>query len=245
MPAPTYTQAPVSDKPDEPLAARLAALRQRIRRAAAAAGRDPGSVRLLAVGKTQPAPVLRACAALGLRDFGENYLQEALAKQAALADLDLTWHFIGRIQRNKTRPLAEAFHWVHSVDRLVVAERLSAQRPAGRPPLDICLQVHIGGETSKGGVAPDELPELARACAALPGLRLRGLMAIPRPSPDPVEQRAQYAELRRLLEALRAGGLELDTLSMGMSADLEAAVREGATWLRIGTALFGPRARRR
>lgn len=231
----------MNHNPQPLLAERLAALRRRIGAAAAGAGRDPAGIHLLAVSKTQPAAALRAAAALGLRDFGENYLQEALAKQAELQDLPLAWHFIGRIQRNKTRPLAERFQWVHSVDRLAVAERLNAQRPPALPPLDVCLQVNLGGEATKGGVPPARLPELARACAALPRLRLRGLMALPRPTPDPRAQRAQYAELRRLREALCSEGLELDTLSMGMSADLEAAIYEGATWLRIGTALFGAR----
>lgn len=193
---------------------------------------------LLAVSKTKPAEAVREAHAAGLRDFGENYLQEALAKQAALADLDLTWHFIGPIQSNKTRAIAEHFDWVHSVDRLKVAERLAEQRPADLGPLNICLQVNISGEASKAGCAPADVPALAKAVAALPGLRLRGLMAIPQPSADPAEQNAVFAQVRALNEAL---GLGLDTLSMGMSEDLEAAIAQGATWVRIGTALFGAR----
>ncbi|GBL57934.1 hypothetical protein PCLA_08r0426 [Pseudomonas citronellolis] len=188
--------------------------------------------------KTKPAADIREAHAAGLDDFGENYLQEALGKQVELADLALTWHFIGPIQSNKTRPIAEHFHWVHSVDRLKVAERLSAQRPADLPPLNVCLQVNVSGEDSKSGCAPGELPALARAVAALPNLKLRGLMAIPEPTEDVAAQRAAFARLRELLSALNLG---LDTLSMGMSHDLEAAVAEGATWVRIGTALFGAR----
>ncbi|MCP1724003.1 pyridoxal phosphate enzyme (YggS family) [Pseudomonas citronellolis] len=188
--------------------------------------------------KTKPAADIREAHAAGLDDFGENYLQEALGKQVELADLALTWHFIGPIQSNKTRPIAEHFHWVHSVDRLKVAERLSAQRPAHLPPLNVCLQVNVSGEASKSGCAPEELPALARAVAALPNLKLRGLMAIPEPTEDVAAQRAAFARLRELLTALNLG---LDTLSMGMSHDLEAAIAEGATWVRIGTALFGAR----
>ncbi|MCP1641658.1 pyridoxal phosphate enzyme (YggS family) [Pseudomonas citronellolis] len=188
--------------------------------------------------KTKPAADIREAHAAGLDDFGENYLQEALGKQVELADLALTWHFIGPIQSNKTRPIAEHFHWVHSVDRLKVAERLSAQRPADLPPLNVCLQVNVSGEDSKSGCAPEELPALARAVAALPNLKLRGLMAIPEPTEDIAAQRAAFARLRELLTALNLG---LDTLSMGMSHDLEAAIAEGATWVRIGTALFGAR----
>lgn len=174
----------------------------------------------------------------GLRDFGENYLQEALDKQALLGDLTLTWHFIGPIQSNKTRPIAEHFAWVHSVDRLKVAERLSAQRPAELPPLNICLQVNVSGEASKSGCVPEELAALAQAVTQLPNLRLRGLMTIPAPTDDAAEQRAAFARLRALRDALN---LDLDTLSMGMSHDLEAAIAEGASWVRIGTALFGER----
>ncbi|KRV81329.1 YggS family pyridoxal phosphate-dependent enzyme [Pseudomonas citronellolis] len=220
------------------IAENIAKVRERIREAEQACGRPSGSVALLAVSKTKPAADIREAHAAGLDDFGENYLQEALGKQVELADLALTWHFIGPIQSNKTRPIAEHFHWVHSVDRLKVAERLSAQRPAHLPPLNVCLQVNVSGEASKSGCAPEELPALARAVAALPNLKLRGLMAIPEPTEDVAAQRAAFARLRELLTALNLG---LDTLSMGMSHDLEAAVAEGATWVRIGTALFGAR----
>lgn len=216
----------------------IAKVRQRIRDAAQSAGRAPQSVALLAVSKTKPAAQLREAFAEGLCDFGENYLQEALGKQQALADLPLVWHFIGPIQSNKTRALAEHFDWVHSVDRLKIAERLSAQRPAHLQPLNICLQVNISEEPSKSGCLPEEVPALAAAIAALPGLRLRGLMAIPAPSTDPAVQRAAFARLRQLQAALP---LPLDTLSMGMSDDLEAAIAEGATWVRVGSALFGAR----
>jgi len=177
----------------------------------------------------------------GQRAFGESYVQEALIKQAALADLPLEWHFIGPIQSNKTRAIAESFDWVHSVFRLRTAERLSAQRPAGRPPLNVCIQVNIDREDSKSGALPEELAELAHAVAALPALRLRGLMAIPRPSDDPAVQRDSFRRVRELFEQLRGEGLPLDTLSMGMSDDLEAAVMEGATLVRVGTAIFGAR----
>ncbi|WP_324710714.1 YggS family pyridoxal phosphate-dependent enzyme [Pseudomonas citronellolis] len=220
------------------IAENIAKVRERIREAEQACGRPSGSVALLAVSKTKPAADIREAHAAGLDDFGENYLQEALGKQVELADLALTWHFIGPIQSNKTRPIAEHFHWVHSVDRLKVAERLSAQRPAHLPPLNVCLQVNVSAEASKSGCAPEELPALARAVAALPNLKLRGLMAIPEPTEDVAAQRAAFARLRELLTALNLG---LDTLSMGMSHDLEAAIAEGATWVRIGTALFGAR----
>lgn len=220
------------------IAENIAKVRARIREAAQATGRDPEGVNLLAVSKTKPAADVREAYAAGMVDFGENYLQEALAKQAELADLPLTWHFIGPIQSNKTRPIAEHFQWVHSVDRLKVAERLSAQRPAHLPALNVCLQVNVSGEDSKSGCSAAELPELARAVAALPNLKLRGLMAIPEPTEDVAAQRAAFARLRELLTTLDLG---LDTLSMGMSHDLEAAIAEGATWVRIGTALFGAR----
>lgn len=216
----------------------IAKVRTRIREAAQASGRDPQTVQLLAVSKSKPAHALREACACGQRDFGENYLQEALAKQAELADLDLVWHFIGPIQSNKTKPLAEHFAWVHSVDRLKIAERLSAQRPAHLEPLNICLQVNVSFEASKSGCEPADLPALAAAVAALPNLRLRGLMAIPEPTPDVAAQRAAFARLRQLKDSLP---LELDTLSMGMSDDLEAAIAEGASWVRIGSALFGAR----
>ncbi|MCQ4299043.1 YggS family pyridoxal phosphate-dependent enzyme [Pseudomonas songnenensis] len=216
----------------------IAKVAARIREAAQAVDRDPATVGLLAVSKTQPAAAIREAAAAGIRDFGENYLQEALDKQAELSDLPLAWHFIGPIQSNKTKSIAEHFDWVHSVDRLKIAQRLSDQRPAALPPLNICLQVNVSGEASKSGCAPEELPQLAQAVAAMPHLRLRGLMCIPAPSEDPAEQRAAFARLRALRDELP---LTLDTLSMGMSQDLEAAIAEGATWVRIGTALFGAR----
>ncbi|HLT04780.1 MAG TPA: YggS family pyridoxal phosphate-dependent enzyme [Pseudomonas sp.] len=217
---------------------KIAKVRARIREAAQAAGRDPAGVGLLAVSKTHPPEAIRALHGCGQLDFGENYLQEALAKQAELGDLPLCWHFIGPIQSNKTRAIAEQFSWVHSVDRLKIAQRLSAQRPADLPPLNICLQVNVSGEASKSGCAPRELPALAAAVAQLPRLKLRGLMAIPEPTDDVAEQRAAFARLRELQAGLPFG---LDTLSMGMSHDLESAIAEGATWVRIGTALFGAR----
>lgn len=220
------------------IADNLSTLADRIRSAAQAAGRDPGQVRLLAVSKTKPAAAIREVYAAGVRDVGENYLQEALAKQLELTDLPLTWHFIGPIQSNKTRAIAEHFDWVHSVDRLKIAQRLSEQRPAGLPALNVCVQVNVSGEASKSGCNPDELPALAQAIAALPHLKLRGLMAIPEPTDDPAAQAAAFAHVRQLQDSLNLG---LDTLSMGMSHDLEAAIAQGATWVRIGTALFGAR----
>jgi pyridoxal phosphate enzyme (YggS family) len=226
------------------LPAALTRVRECIAQAAAAAGRSAHSVTLLAVGKSQPAEMLDAAANCGVSDFGESYLQEGLAKIAALHDRALTWHFIGRIQANKTRPIAEEFAWVHAVDRVKVAERLSAQRPYHAPPLNVCLQVNVAGETTKGGVGPAELPGLAAAVAALPRLKLRGLMCIPPEESDPARQRAWFARLRALQEELNAAGAGLDTLSMGMSADFESAILEGATIVRIGTALFGERPKR-
>jgi pyridoxal phosphate enzyme (YggS family) len=220
---------------------RLRAVQARIARAAAEAGRGAATVRLLAVSKTFDAAAVRAMAACGQHEFGENYLQEALEKQAALSDLPLLWHFIGPIQSNKTRAIAGNFSWVHSVDRLKIADRLSAQRPAGLPPLQMCIEVNVSGEASKGGVAVAELPVLAEAVSKLPGLRLRGLMAIPAPATGMAAQRAAFRRVREAFDALIARGHALDTLSMGMSADLEAAVLEGATIVRIGTALFGER----
>jgi pyridoxal phosphate enzyme (YggS family) len=190
------------------------------------------------VSKTKPAAAIRQAFAAGVRDFGENYLQEALEKQLELGDLPLIWHFIGPIQSNKTKAIAEHFAWVHSVDRLKIAQRLSDQRPAHLPALNICLQVNVSGEASKSGCNPDELPALAQAVTQLPNLRLRGLMTIPEPTDDVARQHAAFARLRELQDGL---GLDLDTLSMGMSHDLEAAIAEGATWVRIGTALFGAR----
>jgi pyridoxal phosphate enzyme (YggS family) len=220
---------------------RLLEVRRRMEQAAARAGRSAHSVTLLGITKGQPPEVVRAAADLGLGDVGESYLQEALEKLDALRDRTLTWHFVGRIQANKTRPIAERFAWVHAVDRLKIAERLAAQRPHYAPPLNVCLQVRLGDEAGKGGVAADELPALARAVAQLPHLRLRGLMCIPPEETEAARQHAWFGELRRLYAELTAGGAALDTLSMGMSGDFEAAIEEGATVVRIGTALFGPR----
>ena len=220
---------------------RLADVRSRIRRAAAAAGRDVDSVTLLAVSKGQPVESIRAAAADGLEHFGESYVKEALPKIETLRGFELTWHFIGQLQANKTRAIAENFAWVHGVDRLRIAERLSEQRPSHAPPLNVCLQVNIGGEGSKGGIAPAELPELAAAVAVLPQISLRGLMCLPPPEDDEARQRHWFAETARLMSSLRVPGTTLDTLSMGMSNDFEAAIEEGATIVRVGTALFGPR----
>ncbi|CAM2972836.1 hypothetical protein SAMN04490207_4079 [Pseudomonas gessardii] len=211
---------------------------ERIRAAARAVQRNETSVHLLAVSKTKPAQAVREAYAAGMRDFGENYLQEALGKQADLTDLPLSWHFIGPIQSNKTRAIAENFAWVHSVDRLKIAQRLSEQRPADLPPLNICIQVNVSGEASKSGCTPADLPALATAIQSLPRLTLRGLMAIPEPTDDRAAQDAAFAAVRDLQAGLDLG---LDTLSMGMSHDLESAIAQGATWVRIGTALFGAR----
>jgi PLP dependent protein len=226
------------------IAVKLQQVRQRIALACAAAQRPVQSVTLLAVSKTFGPDAVREAHAAGQRAFGENYVQEALAKIEALAKLRsaLEWHLIGPLQSNKTREVAVAFDWVHSIDRLKVAQRLSAQRPPGLPPLQVCLQVNVSGEASKSGVAPAELPALAHAVAALANLRLRGLMSIPEPAEGLDAQRAPHRALRGLLDALRSEGLALDTLSMGMSADLEAAIAEGATLVRIGSAVFGGRA---
>ncbi len=214
----------------------------RIRAAEQASQRAADSVQLLAVSKTKPAEAVREAHAAGVRDFGENYLQEALGKQLELTDLPLSWHFIGPIQSNKTRAIAENFAWVHSVDRLKIAQRLSEQRPADLPPLNICIQVNVSGEASKSGCTPADLPALASAISALPRLTLRGLMAIPEPTDDRAEQDAAFAAVRELNQSLQASlKLPLDTLSMGMSHDLESAIAQGATWVRIGTALFGAR----
>ena len=224
---------------------KLQAVRRAIAQAATEAQRPAGSVTLLAVSKTFGADAVLAAVAAGQTAFGENYLQEALDKIAsvrlALPQASLAWHFIGPIQSNKTRPIAEHFDWVHTVEREKIAARLSEQRPEGMSDLNICLQVNISGEASKSGVAPEALPALARAVAQLPKLRLRGLMAIPEPQADPALQRAAFAQLRVLYEQLRADGLPLDTLSMGMSADLQPAVAEGATIVRVGSAIFGSR----
>jgi len=198
-------------------------------------------VTLVAVTKAQTAESVRLAATAGVTDFGENYLQEALAKMDQLADLPLQWHFIGGIQSNKTRPIAERFDWVHGVDRLNVARRLSEQRPFHAPPLNVCLQVALDPEPTKGGVSPEAIASLAADVAALPRLRLRGLMCVPPPQPEPEAQRPVFARLRVALQELNAAGLKLDTLSMGMSADFECAIAEGATLVRIGTALFGSR----
>jgi len=223
------------------LAVCVTEIRSRIDHAARCAGRDPADVALIAVSKSQPAERVREAARVGVTDFGENYLREALAKIAELESLALRWHFIGRIQANKTRLIAQHFDWVHSVDRFDVARRLSEQRPYHAPPLNVCLQVALVPEATKGGLDPAGLAEVAARAAGLPRLRLRGLMCIPPPLLDVAQQRAAFARLRGLLEDLNAAGMNLDTLSMGMSGDFEAAIAEGATCVRIGTALFGPR----
>jgi pyridoxal phosphate enzyme (YggS family) len=230
---------------DDALQARLARVHERITAAARAAGRDPASIALLAVSKTfGPEHVLAAIRA-GLHAFGENYVQEGVDKIArvreAMPAAALEWHFIGPIQSNKTRALAEQFAWMHSVDRLRIAQRLSEQRRADQPPLNVTVQVNIGGEQTKSGVPPGEVAALAAAVAALPRLRLRGLMTIPAPEKDPQLQRRPFALMRELLATLRRSGLDVDTLSMGMSDDLEAAIAEGATIVRLGTAIFGRR----
>ncbi|MFO1430608.1 MAG: YggS family pyridoxal phosphate-dependent enzyme [Candidatus Competibacteraceae bacterium] len=219
----------------------LIAVLDRIRQAERRFQRQPGSVTLLAVSKGQPAAAMAALAGAGQRCFGESYLQEALPKQESLRRFELEWHFIGPIQANKTRAIAAHFDWVHSVARFKIAQRLSDQRPPALPPLNVCLEVNISQESSKHGLDPAELHTVARAVATLPRLRLRGLMAIPAPSAEFTVQRRPLARLRMLQEKLIDAGLTLDTLSMGMSADLEAAIAEGATLVRIGTALFGPR----
>jgi len=216
----------------------LQAVRARIAAAACSAGRAPEAVELLAVSKTFSVEAIRAVAAAGQYAFGESYVREALVKIAALADLSLTWHFIGPLQRNKTRAVAEHFDWVHGVDRAIIAQRLNDARPATRPPLNVCVQVNVSGEASKSGMAPADLPALVQAVAQMPRLRLRGLMAIPAPSANSDRQRAQFRLLRQLRDGLDT---PLDTLSMGMSDDLEAAIAEGATLVRVGSAIFGRR----
>lgn len=223
------------------LATRLAAVRERITGAEQRFGRAPGSVTLLAVSKTRSADEIRACAALGQPCFGENYLQEAIGKITVLADLPIEWHFIGPIQSNKCRDIAAHFDWVHSVDRLKIARLLNEHRPEGRAPLNVCIQVNVSGEASKSGCTVNELAALAEAITHLPHLRLRGLMAIPAPAGQFEEQVQPLRKLREAYQALQQHGFALDTLSMGMSDDLEAAVAEGSTLVRIGTALFGPR----
>lgn len=229
----------------EPLQAALARVHERISAAARAAGRAPSGIALLAVSKALPAEAVIAAARAGQRAFGESYVQEAVEKITRVRDiapdLSLEWHFIGPIQSNKTRAIAERFDWVHSVDRLKIAQRLSEQRPADRPPLAVLVQVNVSGEASKRGTAPADACALAHAVARLPRLRLRGLMAIPEPQRDAARQRVPFARLRELLERLQREGLAVDTLSMGMSADLEAAIAEGATIVRVGTAIFGER----
>ena len=225
------------------LSAKLQAVRARIASAAGKCGRAVDTIQLLAVSKTWPAMQVRELAAAGQRAFGESYVREGIEKITELRALQLEWHFIGALQTNKTRAVAEAFDWVHSVDRLEIAQRLSEQRPASLPPLSVCLQVNVSGEASKGGVSLAAAPALAHALTALPKLRLRGLMAIPAPSDDFVEQCRPFRLLRELSERLQANGLLLDTLSMGMSHDLEAAIAEGSTLVRIGTAIFGERNR--
>lgn len=224
------------------IAENIAQVRQKIVELAHKYQRDPASIGLLAVSKTHSSQCLAQALAAGQLHFGENYLQEARDKQQQLASLPLQWHFIGPIQSNKTRDIASHFAWVHTVERLKIAERLSAQRPAELPPLNLCLQVNISGEVSKSGCTPDELLHLAQAVEKLDNLRLRGLMVIPRPSEDLSEQRAAFRQARQLMEQTNAAlSQPMDTLSMGMSGDLEAAIAEGATWVRIGTAIFGTR----
>ena len=224
------------------IAARLNQVKQRIQDAEQAADRQAGSVQLLAVSKTQPVEVIRASINIGQLCFGESYAQEAVAKIQQLANVPgIEWHFIGPIQSNKTASLAEHFDWIHSVDRLKIAQRLNDQRPADKAPLNICIQVDTSGEISKSGISPDQLAELAQQIRQLPRLRLRGLMTIPAREDDTEQQRLPFRQLRELFETLNAQGLQLDTLSMGMTDDMEAAIQEGATIVRIGTALFGPR----
>jgi pyridoxal phosphate enzyme (YggS family) len=223
------------------MADRLAALHARILSAEQSCGRHSGSVTLVAVSKTQPAAAVLAAYRAGQRDFGESYLQEALTKQTALRDYGITWHFIGTLQSNKTRQVAQHFSWVHSVDRLKTAARLNDQRPGHLPPLNICLQINIGAEPQKAGVEPAQVPTLAAQLQSLPRLRLRGLMALPPPSEGFDQQRDYFRQLRFVFERLRGHGYPIDTLSMGTSTDLEAAIAEGATVVRIGTALFGER----
>ena len=223
------------------ISANLQAVLARIAAAARKYGRNPDDISLLAVSKTWPASAVREAAAAGQRAFGENYVQEGVEKVAELAALGLEWHFIGPLQSNKTRRVAEVFDWVHSVDRLKIAERLAEQRPDALPPLQVCLQVNVSGEDSKSGVPMAEVPLLARQLASLPRLKLRGLMAIPAPLDDFAQQRQAFGLLRKIYQQLKRDGLTLDTLSMGMTHDLEAAIAEGATMVRVGTAIFGQR----
>ncbi len=225
------------------IANNLQLVRDRIQQACSQVGRAPESVTLLAVSKTFPAVTVREAFDAGQRCFGENYVQEAVDKIAALADLrsQITWHLIGPLQSNKTRVVAEHFDWVHTIDRLKIAQRLSEQRPAHLPPLQVCVQVNTSGEASKSGVAPEEALALAQAVSALPRLQLRGVMALPAPSDDPAVQTESLRQVRVAFELLRSEGLPLDTLSMGMSSDLESAIEQGSTLVRVGTALFGHR----
>ena len=216
-------------------------IRAQIVDAAAACGRDPESILLLAVSKTKPAADVRAAFACGQKHFGENYLQEAEEKIRELSDLDISWHFIGAIQSNKTRSIARDFDWAHCIDRLKIARRLSEQRPADMPPLNVCIQVNVDQEASKAGIEVDQVDELALAMQQLPGIRLRGLMTIPEPHPGFDEQRPAFARLAQKLDSLRQQGIDCDTLSMGMTQDMAAAIAEGSTLVRIGTAIFGER----
>ncbi|MGB9429614.1 MAG: YggS family pyridoxal phosphate-dependent enzyme [Gammaproteobacteria bacterium] len=227
----------------EPIARNLTAVRARMQAAALRASRAPAAIRLLAVSKTWPLAAIEAALGAGQIEYGENYLQEALPKQAVLGrDRGLVWHFIGAVQSNKTRLVAEHFDWVHTVDRPRIAERLNAQRPATLLPLNVCIEVRLDPEPGKGGIAPQQLPALADTVSGLPRLRLRGLMSIPAPCNDPATQRLSFRRLRELFDSLNRHGLSLDTLSMGMSGDFEAAILEGATLIRVGTAIFGARA---
>jgi len=219
----------------------LSHIQARIATAATASNRDPDSVLLLAVSKKKPADDIRSAYASGQRAFGENYLQEALQKIQELQDLDISWHFIGAIQSNKTRSIAESFDWAHCIDRAKIARRLSEQRPPQLTPLNVCIQVNLDHETSKAGIDLVELPELARTIDSLPGIRLRGLMSIPAPREDVTAQREAFARLADALQSLRQQGIDCDTLSMGMTGDMEAAIAEGSTLVRIGTAIFGER----
>ena len=223
------------------ISANLQAVITRIEAAARQFGRNPDGISLLAVSKTWAAPDVREAALAGQQSFGENYVQEGIDKARSLESLGLEWHFIGPLQSNKTRPVAETFDWVHAVDRLKIAERLSEQRPENLPALQVCIQVNVSGEQTKSGVSLDEAAALAHRVAALPRIRLRGLMAIPEPVEDFAEQRIAFRRLREAFEQLNKEGLSLDTLSMGMSHDLEAAIAEGATMVRVGTAIFGER----
>jgi pyridoxal phosphate enzyme (YggS family) len=232
---------PQNSVPDSQLAANFADVRRRMDTAAAAAGRNVDSITLVAVSKGHGVEAMRAAAALGARDFGESYVQEALPKLAALRTLPVHWHFIGRIQANKTRAIAENFDWVHAIDRLRIAARLSAQRRAQAPPLSVCIEINIGNEPAKGGVQPADAAALAAAVGGLPNLRLRGLMCLLPEGTTGEAARAGFRRLRALLTELNRGGLALDTLSMGMSGDFVQAIGEGATLIRVGTALFGPR----